>query len=108
MARGNNAHLLAAFVETPDWASATDERRHALEDNLRFAEDLGAKVQRVQASSVADGLLQAAHDENVAHIVVGHGHSGRLRELLGTSVAHNSLRLTGDVDIHVVAVREHA
>jgi len=83
MANRNNADLLAVFVETPDWASATAERRHAMEENLRFAEDLGAKVVRVQAGSVGETLVQLAHEENVAHIVVGHGHSGRLRELLG-------------------------
>jgi two-component system sensor histidine kinase KdpD len=108
MANRNNTDLLAVFVETPDWASAPVERRHGLEENLRFAEDLGAKVERVQSGSVAEGLLQVAHHENVAHIVIGHAHRGRLHELLGRSVAHNLLRLTSDVDIHVVAVGEHA
>jgi len=108
MANRNDTDLLAVFVETPEWVSAPAERRHALEENLRFAEDLGAKVERVQADAVAEGLLQVAHDENVAHIVVGHSHRGRLHELLGTPVAHNLLRLTSDVDIHVVAVRERA
>jgi two-component system sensor histidine kinase KdpD len=79
-----------------------------VEENLRFAEDLGAEVVRVQGASVAEGLLQVAHDENVAHIVVGHGHAGRLQQLLGTCAAHNLLRLTSDVDIHVVAIHEHA
>ncbi len=108
MANRNNADLLAVFVETPDWASASAERRHALQENLRFAEDLGATVERVQAEAVAEGLLQVAHEQNVAHIVVGHTHRGRLHELLGTSVAHNLLRLTSDVDIHIVATHEHA
>jgi two-component system sensor histidine kinase KdpD len=108
MANRNDTDLVAVFVETPDWALAPAERRQAVDENLRFAEDLGAKVVRLQAASVAEGLLQVAHDENVAHIVVGHGHAGRLRELLGTSVAHNLLRLTSDVDIHVVAIHEHA
>jgi K+-sensing histidine kinase KdpD len=91
MANRNNTDLLAVFVETPDWASAPAERRHQLEENLRFAEDLGAKVERLEAGSVAEGLLRAAHDENAAHIVVGHGYAGRLQELRGTSVAHNLL-----------------
>ena len=108
MASRNNADLLAVFVETPDWISASPERRQALEENMRFADDLGAKLERVQADGVAEGLLRVAHDQNVAHIVIGHAHRGRLQELLRTSVADNLLRLTSDVDIHVVATHEHA
>jgi K+-sensing histidine kinase KdpD len=37
-----NADLLAAFVEMPSWSSASEERHRALDDNMRFAEDLGA------------------------------------------------------------------
>jgi two-component system sensor histidine kinase KdpD len=107
MATRYNTDLLAVFVETPEWTSASGERQRALEDNLRFAEDLGATVVRVQAASVADGLLLVARERNVAHIVVGRGPRGRLHEMLGASVAHNLLRLTSDVDIHVVALREH-
>ena len=42
MANRYHTELLAAFVETPRWASASPEQRLALEANLRFAEDLGA------------------------------------------------------------------
>jgi hypothetical protein len=36
MANRHDAELLAVFVETPDWASATARRRHTLEDDLRL------------------------------------------------------------------------
>jgi hypothetical protein len=39
---------VAVFVETPEWGSASPERKRALEENLRFAEDLGAEVVRMQ------------------------------------------------------------
>jgi K+-sensing histidine kinase KdpD len=51
MANRNDTDLVAVFVETPDWASAPAERRHAVGANLRFAEDLGAKVVRLQRFS---------------------------------------------------------
>jgi two-component system sensor histidine kinase KdpD len=108
MANRYKTDLLAVFVETADWASASLERRRALAENLSFAEELGASVQRVQAADVAEGLLRIAREHNVAHIVVGRGRGGRLQEMLGASIAHNLLRLTSDVDIHVVAFREPA
>jgi two-component system, OmpR family, sensor histidine kinase KdpD len=106
MANRDNAELLAVFVETPDWTSANAERRHALDENLRIAEDLGASVLRVQDADVARGLVRVAREQNVANLVVGHSRHGGLRDLLGMSVAQKLLRLAEDIDIHVVATRE--
>src|SRR5262249_32313906 len=58
-----HTELLAVFVETPGWASASPEEKRALEENLRFAEDLGAQPVRVQGSDVAKALIQLAHDK---------------------------------------------
>ena len=98
--------LLAVFVETPRWASASPETKRAIEENLRFAEDLGAEPVRVRGSDVAKALMQVAHEKNVGAIVIGHSRHGRLHELLRGSVVQNLLRLAGDVDVHVVADRD--
>ena len=105
MANRYRTELLAVFVETPAWGSASPERSRALEENLRFAEDLGAEVVRVQASDVAKALMQLAHDRNVGSILIGHSRHGRLHEVLRGSIVQNLLRLAGDVDVHVVADR---
>jgi two-component system, OmpR family, sensor histidine kinase KdpD len=103
MANRYHTELLAVFVETPRWASASPEQKRALEENLRFAEDLGAEPLRVQASDVAKALMQVAHDKNVGSILIGHSRHGRLHEVLRGSIVQNLLRLAGDVDVHVVA-----
>jgi two-component system sensor histidine kinase KdpD len=112
MADRYHAELLAVFVETPHWGAATPEEKRALEENLRFAEDLGAEVVRVQGSDVAKALMQVAHDKNVGSIIIGHSRHGRLHELIRGSIVQNLLRSAGDVDVHVVADRkrepEHA
>jgi two-component system sensor histidine kinase KdpD len=97
------AEMTAVFVETPRWASAGPEERRSLEENLRFAEDLGAEVVRIQESDVSTALLQAARDRNAGSIVVGRPAGGRLRLLLGRSPLPKLLRLATDVDVHVVA-----
>ena len=58
MANRYRTDLLAAFVETPRWASASPEQKRALEENMRFAEDLGAEPIRVQGSDVAKALMR--------------------------------------------------
>ena len=105
MANRYRTELLAAFVETPRWASASPEEKRRLEENLRFAEDLGAEPIRVQGSDVAKALMQIAHDKNVGSIIIGHSRHGRLHELVRGSIVQKLLRLAGDVDVHVVADR---
>jgi two-component system sensor histidine kinase KdpD len=105
MANRYKTELLAVFVETPRWGSASPEEKRALEENLRFAEDLGAEPVRVHASDVAKALMQVAHDRNVGSIVIGHSRHGRLHEVLRGSIVQNLLRMAGDVDVHVVAER---
>ena len=105
MANRYRTELLAVFVETPRWASATPEQKRALEENMRFAEDLGAEPLRIQGADVAKALMQVGHDKNVGSIIIGHSRHGRLHELLRGSVVHKLLRLAGDVDVHVVADR---
>ena len=108
MANRYRTELLAVFVETPSWASASPEQKRRLEASLRFAEDLGAEPIRVQGSDVARALMQVAHDHNVGSIVIGHSRHDRLHELLRRSIVHNLLRVAGDVDVHVVADRDKA
>jgi two-component system sensor histidine kinase KdpD len=104
-AQRQQSDLLAVFAETPAWAGASPEAKQRLEENLRFAEDLGAHPVRVQGNDVAEALLRVAHEQNVGDIVIGHSRHGRLHELLGRSVVHKVLRLARDVDVHVVAER---
>jgi two-component system sensor histidine kinase KdpD len=107
MANRYQTELLAVFVETPRSASATAEQKRALEDNLRFAEDLGAQTVRVQDADVARALMKVAHEKNVGSVVIGHSRHGRLHEVLRGSIVQNLLRQAGDVDVHVVADRGH-
>jgi two-component system, OmpR family, sensor histidine kinase KdpD len=94
--------LVAVFVETPKWASSRPEAKRALQDNLRFAEDLGAEIVRVQDRSVGRALAKVAADRNAGTIVVGHPPSGRLRDMLFGSVAHDLLRDCPRVDLRIV------
>src|SRR5258708_22553187 len=70
MANRYHTELLAVFVETPRWASSTPEQKRAPEENMRFAEDLGAELVRVQGSDVAQALMQVANERNVASILI--------------------------------------
>jgi two-component system sensor histidine kinase KdpD len=69
LAHRRRAELIAVHVETPAWARATPEERRAVEEHLRFAEDLGATIVRVQGQDVAQELARLAYARNVASLV---------------------------------------
>lgn len=107
MADRLHAELVAVFVETPAWARASIEEKRQLEENLRFAEDLGAQVLRVSGQDVAAEVARVAYKKNAGSIVIGHSRHGRLHEFLRGSIVGKLLRRVRDVDVHVVAEREH-
>jgi two-component system sensor histidine kinase KdpD len=96
------AGLTAVFVETPAWGNAGPEERRALEENLRFAEDLGADVLRVKGNATANALLQAAREKNAGSIVVG---ADKRRGVLGALRNSTVSKLTkaAKTDVYVVA-----
>ena len=73
-----------------------------MEANLRFAEDLGARVVRRKGRDVAAELAALARDENADQIVIGRSSHGRWHELLRGSVVNSLLRRVRDVDVHVI------
>jgi two-component system sensor histidine kinase KdpD len=103
MADRLRAELVAAFVEPLDWEQRPFQIRKAAEANLRFAEDLGARVVRRQGRDVAGTLAQIARDENAGSIVIGRSGHGRWHEFLHGSVVNNLLRRVRDIDVHVIA-----
>ena len=96
--------LLVTFVETPRWAEAPTEARRGVEENLRFAEDLGARVVRIAGRDIAPALLQAARDSNVGTLVVGRAKRGRLRDLFSGSLIRALMRDHGDIDLRIVSL----
>ncbi len=105
-AQSSQSSLLAVFVETPAWERASPQQRRQLEDNLRFAEDLGAEVLRIRGSKVAETLVQVAREKNVASIVIGRPHASALHRLLFGSIVDTLIRLAQDIDVLIVAHHE--
>jgi two-component system sensor histidine kinase KdpD len=100
--------LLVVFVEPPNWASEPVRLQRRVDDNLRFATDLGAETVRVAARDVGPALAQVARDRNAATLIVGHHPRGWLRERLAPPLAIKLLPLLGDVDLRVVPLDDDA
>src|SRR5262249_15435106 len=89
---------VAVYVETPrEEPGRIDPHDHAvLQENVRFAEELGAKVVKLKGRRVADALIEFARHEGITHVVFGQSARSRWDVLLHGSVINRFLREVRD------------
>jgi two-component system sensor histidine kinase KdpD len=106
MASALQADWIAAFVETPATEGLTDAARQHLMRHLRLAEQLGAETVTLSGQNVAEELLKFARSRNVTRIIVGKAGRSRWLEWLRGSLVHDLVRLSGDIELHIIRGRE--
>ena len=94
----------AVYVQTPgeEMGRIKPEDYAALQENIRFAEDLGARVVKLKARLVADALIEFARREGITHVVFGQTSRSRWDILLHGSVINRFLAEVRDANVHVV------
>jgi two-component system sensor histidine kinase KdpD len=94
----------AVYVETPreELGKIKPEDYAALQENIRFAEDLGAKVVKLKARRVADALIDFAQREGITHVVFGQTSRSRWDILLHGSIINRFLDEVRDATVQVV------
>ena len=80
------------------WEAA--QRR--LEEHALLAEDLGAEVIRMSSRDIARTLVEVAHARQVTQLVLGQPARSHWEELLRGSITNRLLRMSTDIDIHLV------
>jgi len=94
----------AVYVETPneEMGSIKPEDYVALQENIRFAEELGAKVVKLKSRRVVDALIDFASNEGITHVVFGQTSRSRWDILLHGSIINRFLREVRDATVQVV------
>lgn len=94
----------AVYVQTPaeEMGRIRPEDYAALQENVRFAEDLGARVVKLRGRGVADELIDFARREGITHVVFGQTSRSRWDILLHGSVIHRFLDEVRDATVQVV------
>ncbi len=103
----------AVYVETPQEGPGRikPEDYSALQQNLSFARDLGARIVKLQADSkrgVADKLIEYARKEGITHVIFGQSSRTRWDILLHGSVINRFLDEVRDATVQVVPLGEDA
>ena len=78
----------------------------ALQENIRFAEELGARVVKLKSRRVADALIDFARREGITHVVFGQTSRSRWDILLHGSIINRFLREVRDATVQVAPLEE--
>jgi len=97
----------AVYVETPkeEPGRIKPEDHVALSDNIRFAQQLGAKVVKLKGSRVADALVDFAKREGITHVIFGQSARSRWDLALHGSIVDRFLRDVRDATVQIVPLR---
>ena len=102
MARAFNSQFTALFVETPDFAVASEENKQRLRENQRLAEQLGANIETVYGEDVPYQIAEFARVSGVTRIVLGRSVVTK-RHLLGKpTLTEQLLSYVPEIDIHII------
>jgi len=100
MAQRIEAELFVLYVDTGADEDPADRR--SLEQNLRFAENLGAKIVRTKGKSVAEEVAKVVREKHITQVVFGRSAQRGWKRYLYLSAIHKFLRDAPPVDVHIV------
>jgi len=94
----------AVYVETPSEEPGRIKPADyaALQENIRFAEELGAQVVKLKARKVADALIDFAKREGITQVVFGQTSRSRWDIVLHGSILNRFLHEVRDATVQVV------
>lgn len=100
MAHGIDAELYVVYVDR-----AVDEdgdNRRTLQENIQFAENLGATVVRLPRGSVAERMAEFVREKHITHVIFGRSAQEGWRKYLYLTVIQKFLRNAPPIDVHIV------
>jgi two-component system, OmpR family, sensor histidine kinase KdpD len=100
MARRMDAELYVVHVDREFGPKETNV--NALTANLKFAENLGAKVVQLKGRSVADSVADFVRSKHITQVIFGRAPVHDWRKYLYLSAVHRFLRESPAVDVHIV------
>ncbi|MBX3187414.1 MAG: sensor histidine kinase KdpD [Labilithrix sp.] len=102
-----HADWIAAFVETSA-LRLTSQDRARVARHLQLARTLGAESVTLSGENGAEEVIRFARQRNVTRIVVGKPTHATWRDRLRGSFLDAVVRLSGDIDVHVISGRSDA
>jgi two-component system, OmpR family, sensor histidine kinase KdpD len=105
MAEGMDAEFYVLHVDLPD--DAVEEKSRNLAANLRFAENLSARIFHVQGGKVASAIADFVREHRITQIILGRSAVRGWRNYLYFMAIQKLLREAPHVDVHIVTQEPH-
>lgn len=91
----------AVFVDVPG-KSLSEEKRNLAVQNLRLAEQLGAKTRVLIGDDIVNEIMNFAHEQNITMIVIRKKIHSRWRDKFIRNLADEIVRHSGEIDVYVM------
>lgn len=100
MAHRIQGELYVIYVDVGVDESA--ENRRTLQENFRFADNVGATILRASGKHVAEEVAKMVKDKHITQVVFGRSAVKGWKRYLYLSAIHKFLRDAPNVDVHIV------
>jgi len=100
MAHGIDAELYVVYVDRS--VDEDGDNRRTLQENIQFAENLGAAVIRLPRGSVAERMAEFVREKHITHVIFGRSAQEGWRKYLYLTVIQKFLRNAPPIDVHIV------
>ncbi len=103
--RSGGGQLFAVHVTSPDGLAGGDSR--ILAEQRALVDTLGGSFHQLVAEQVPSALVDFARSVNATQLVIGVSRRSRLQTFFGgAGTSSNVVRLSGDIDVHIVSHSE--
>jgi len=100
MAQAIDAELFVVYIDMGQDASEGNQK--TLNANIRFAENVGAVVVRLEGKTVARAVAHFVHERHITQVVFGRSATRGWKRYFYLSAIHQFLRDAPSVDVHIV------
>ena len=100
MAQAMNAELFVVYTDLGQ--DGSEENQRTLNGNIRFAENVGAAVNRISGKTVAEAVARFVNEKHITQVVFGRSATRGWRRYFYLSAIHQFLRDAPAVDVHIV------
>ena len=102
MARAFDANLTALYIKTSQSEVLSEENAKRLQDNIKFAERMGATIVTVYGEDIALQMAEYAKTSGATKIVIGRNATKRSGIIRKPTLADKLIALATNIDIHII------
>lgn len=102
MAEAFHSGFTALLVETPETKKLNGSSLKRLQDNVRLAEQLGARIATVYGDDAATQIAEYAKVSGITKIILGRINHKVSFIAQGKTLADKLIQLAGDIDIYII------